>query len=63
MLVFIDESGDTGRKLEKGSSRYFVISLLIFDDHEEANNCDQRIRLLRKELKLSNDYEFHFYEN
>jgi len=63
MLVFIDESGDTGRKLEKGSSRYFVISLLIFDDHEEANNCDQRISLLRKELKLSNDYEFHFYEN
>lgn len=63
MLVFIDESGDTGRKLNEGSSRYFVISLLIFDDHEEANNCDQRINLLRKELRLPDNFEFHFYEN
>ena len=25
MLVFIDESGDTGRKIEAGSSRYFMV--------------------------------------
>jgi hypothetical protein len=52
MLVFIDEAGDTGRKIEKGSSKLFVISLVMFDDYEEASARDQRINLLRRELKL-----------
>ena len=55
MLVFIDESGDTGRKLDKGSSRYFVIVLITFEDNDEALACDQRIALLRKELRLPNN--------
>jgi len=63
MLVFIDESGDTGRKVELGSSRYFIISLALFEEHEEAINCDQRIGLLRKELKISDNFEFHFADN
>lgn len=63
MLVFIDESGDTGRKIEKGSSRFFIISLVLFEDYEEANNCDQRIVLLRRELKLPEKFEFHFSSN
>lgn len=63
MLVFIDESGDTGRKLEKGSSQFFVISLVVFQDIEEANSCDQRIGLLRHELKLPENFEFHFTHN
>lgn len=60
MLVFIDESGDTGRKTEKGSSWYFVIVLIVFEDSEEANGCDERITLLRKELHLPADFEFKF---
>lgn len=60
MLVFIDESGDTGRKIERGSSRYFVIVLVTFEDNEEAVACDQRISLLRKELRLPERYEFKF---
>ncbi|MBU2572698.1 MAG: DUF3800 domain-containing protein [Elusimicrobia bacterium] len=63
MLVFIDESGDTGRKIELGSSRYFIISLAAFEVHEDAVDCDQRIGLLRKELKLPDNYEFHFSVN
>ncbi|HAF95997.1 MAG: hypothetical protein A2X34_02220 [Elusimicrobia bacterium GWC2_51_8] len=63
MLVFIDESGDTGRKLDSGSSRYFIVSLVLFEEHDDAVNCDQRINLLRKELKLPDNYEFHFAEN
>ncbi|HLE87121.1 MAG TPA: DUF3800 domain-containing protein [Candidatus Brocadiaceae bacterium] len=63
MLVFIDEAGDTGRKIEKGSSKLFVISLVMFDDYEEASACDQRINLLRRELNLPADYEFHFVHN
>ena len=63
MLVFIDESGDTGRKIEAGSSRYFIVSIALFENNEEANNCDQRIGLLRKELELPERFEFHFAEN
>ena len=50
-------------KLDKGSSRFFVISLLVFEDYEEANNCDKRIDLLRSELKLYTNFEFHFRDN
>jgi|SRR3989344_885092 len=63
MLVFIDESGDTGRRLEKGSSKFFIISLVLFEEDEEALACDQRIALLRRELKVNESYEFHFTHN
>ena len=63
MLVFIDEAGDTGRKIKQGSSEYFVVAMVLFQDHEEANACDQRINLLKRELKLSSDYEFYFSNN
>lgn len=63
MLAFLDESGDTGRKTDKGSSGYFIVSLVIFLDDEEAIACDRRIDLLRTELNLSPDYEFHFSRN
>lgn len=63
MLIFIDEAGDTGRKIDQGSTKHFIVSLIIFQDNDEANACDQRINLLRRELKLSKDYEFHFTHN
>ena len=43
MLVFIDESGDSGLKINNGSSRYFAVSLVIFADDNEANACDKKI--------------------
>lgn len=63
MLAFIDESGDPGFKLEKGSSPYFVVALVMFEDHEEAEACDHRIGLLRRELGYPPDFEFHFAHN
>jgi hypothetical protein len=60
MVVFVDEAGDTGLKLDKGSSRFFVITLALFDQDEEAAACDQRIAALRNELGLAADFEFHF---
>ena len=63
MLIFIDESGDPGLKIEKGSSRYFTISLVAFEDKDEALACDQRIGLLRKELGWESNSEFHFRRN
>ncbi len=60
MLVFIDESGDPGLKLESGSSPYFVVALVSFNDHDEAAAVDQRIHLLRRELRLHEQFEFRF---
>ena len=63
MLVFVDESGDAGFKFAEGSSTYFVFTLVIFDSHEEAEKLRLRIDTLRNELRLSRDYEFHFFRN
>ena len=63
MLVFIDESGDSGFKIEEGSSQYFVISLVVFDDLEEAIACDKRIEELKTELGKGRKWEFHFKAN
>jgi len=63
MLVFIDESGDPGLKIEKGSSRFFTIALVIFEDRDEALACDQRIKLLKRELGWEESSEFHFKRN
>ncbi len=63
MLVFIDESGDPGLKLERGSSRFFTVALVVFEDREEATACDQRIQLLKKEVGWDDASEFHFKRN
>jgi len=61
MLVFVDEAGDSGMAGKPGSSDFFIVSAVLFEDRDEANACDQRIDLLREELGLSGK-EFHFCE-
>lgn len=63
MLVFIDESGDPGLKIKEGSSAYFTVSLVVFEDRDEALLCDQKINLLRHELGWTANSEFHFKRN
>ncbi len=63
MLVFIDESGDPGLKIEKGSSCYFTVSLVVFEDKDDALDCDKRIQLLKKEVSWAENSEFHFKRN
>lgn len=58
MLVFLDDSGDPGFKIKKGSSPCFVIALAIFDDQLEAEACAVEIKKLRRELGLSDQFEF-----
>jgi hypothetical protein len=58
--VFIDESGDPGLKIDAGSSNYFTVALVAFEDHDEALAADERISLLRKEQGLPDNFEFHF---
>ena len=63
MLIFIDESGDSGLKIDKGSSRYFTVGLVLFEEDEEAISCDQRIQLLKREVGWRENDEFHFKNN
>ncbi len=63
MLVFVDESGDTGLKLGQGSSDFFTVALVVFEENDEAQAADDRITLLRRELRKPADFEFHFKEN
>lgn len=60
MLLFLDEAWDTWFKFNNASSKYFTIGLTIFEDNEEASNCDKKISLLREELSLKKNYEFHY---
>lgn len=66
MLVFVDESGDTGFKLGQGSSGQFTVTLVIFADNAEAEAASRRIDTLRTEMELPQDSragEFHFNDN
>ena len=60
MLVFIDESGDPGLNIEAGSSKYFIVALVAFEDHDEAAAVDERLSLLRQEQRIKDNFEFHF---
>lgn len=63
MLVFIDDSGDPGFKLSKGSSEFFIISAVIFDDYLEAERTALAIKELRRELFGRDDVEFKFHKS
>ncbi|MBI4826133.1 MAG: DUF3800 domain-containing protein [Nitrospirae bacterium] len=56
----MDDSGDPGFKVSKGSSNTFVIGMVVFDDPLEAEETALRIKKLRRELRLSDTFEFKF---
>jgi len=60
MLIFIDDSGDPGFKVGKGSSEVFVIALVIFDDPLDAEETALKIKRLRQSLGINNTFEFKF---
>lgn len=59
-LVFIDDSGDPGFKLDKGSSSHFVIACVIFDDTLDAEEASLIIKKYRRGLKWGDYREFKF---
>ncbi len=63
MQVFIDESGDSGFKFEHGSSRFFTVGLVIFQDANEVVKCYKAISDLKEKLGWSDLDEFHFKRN
>ena len=60
MLVFLDDSGDPGFKVGKGSSPTLVVALVIFDDTLEAEKCAVAIKELRRSLGYGDAHEFRF---
>jgi hypothetical protein len=60
MLVFVDESGDPGIKRRPGTSEYFVVTAILFNENDAAQACDQRIEKIRAELRMHPKSEFHF---
>lgn len=60
MLIFLDDSGDPGFQLDKGSSKIFVIALVIFDDDLDTEETGLKIKRLRQRLKKSDRFEFKF---
>lgn len=59
MLVFLDDSGDPGFKVKKGSSPCFVIALVMFDDPLQMEECAVEIKKLRRKLRLNHQFEFY----
>ena len=62
MLVFIDDSGDPGFKLDRGSTKFFIITMVIFDDDLEAEKTAVKIKELRRSLGFPDDAEFRFFK-
>jgi Protein of unknown function (DUF3800) len=47
-------------KQRPGSSEFFVVTLVLFEDNDEAAACDQKIAQVRRALHLHQHFEFHF---
>lgn len=60
MLVFADESGDPGPVGKAGASERFTVAAVAFEDAEDAQDCEARIRVLRARLSVSARSEFRF---
>jgi hypothetical protein len=63
VLVFVDESGDLGRKLGRGSSDFFTIALVVFERREDAQKCQARIEALQAEKGFGLRQEFKFHDD
>lgn len=59
MLILIDESGDAGFKVAKGSSPYFVVAMVIFRDLQEAEKASAAIAHARERLNIKTEFKFN----
>lgn len=60
MYVFVDESGDAGLNIAKGSSKLFVVACCVFSQPKDVEEAAEKIRSLRSELKWHQKEEFKF---
>jgi hypothetical protein len=59
MLILIDESGDAGFKVAKGSTPHFVVAMVIFRDLNEAENASVAIAQARDRLRIKPEFKFN----
>lgn len=59
--VFIDESGDSGFKLGRGSTQVFCIAAVVFRCPEDIEATDAIMQSLKPQLGLRMTHEFHFH--
>jgi hypothetical protein len=60
MLAIIDDAGDPGFKFERGSSQFFVIACIVFDDLAEAEAVASALRCFKAKRNWSTTYELKF---
>jgi hypothetical protein len=60
MLLLMDESGDKGPDMRKGSSRWLVVAGVLFGSRKQATSCRDELVALRTRLGRQ---EFHFRED
>jgi len=58
MLVFIDESGDPGFKLNKGSTAVFVVALVAFRQVDQARAAQAAIDTIATRLRVRPEFKF-----
>lgn len=58
LLVFIDESGDPGFKVEKGSSPVFVLAMVIFSSPNDALTAQKTIKHLQGRARIKPEWKF-----
>ncbi len=59
MLILIDESGDAGFKIARGSSPHFVVAMVIFRDLKEAEAASKAIAEARERLRVKPEFKFN----
>ncbi len=58
MLVFIDESGDPGFKLDRGSSDVFVLAMVVFADASYAQATSELIVEAQRRNRIKLEWKF-----
>ena len=58
VLVLIDESGDPGFKIARGSSSHFVVAMVIFADLAQAEAASAAITELRAHCRIKREFKF-----
>jgi hypothetical protein len=58
--VYIDDAGDPGFRIGRGSSEYFVIACVIIDKNSVMEDISLELNKFREELGWGKDTEFKF---
>ena len=60
MIIAVDDAGDPGLKLKEGSSKFFIIAAVLFEDGLDAEETALKIKRLRQKLGWQQRHEFKF---